>query len=41
MDKTSWHFSGEMNAALFDAGATRRIKSSVFDPAWEVSQAFS
>ncbi len=38
MDKTSWHFSGEMNLGLFDASATRRIKGSVFDPAWTHSE---
>ncbi|SOO23215.1 hypothetical protein XFF6991_180326 [Xanthomonas phaseoli pv. phaseoli] len=39
MDKTSWHFSGEMNLGFFDAGATRQIKGSVFDPAWAHSEA--
>ncbi|MCC4622747.1 phospholipase D-like domain-containing protein [Xanthomonas campestris] len=39
MDKTSWHFSGEMNLGFFDAGVTRRIRGSVFDPAWAHSEA--
>jgi phosphatidylserine/phosphatidylglycerophosphate/cardiolipin synthase-like enzyme len=38
MDKTSWHFSGETNTAIFDPNASRRIKTSVFDPAWERSE---
>ncbi|WP_084210025.1 phospholipase D-like domain-containing protein [Ralstonia sp. A12] len=38
MDKTSWHFSGETNAAIFDRSATHQIKAKVFDPAWDVSE---
>ncbi len=38
MDKTSWHFSGETNVAIFDAAVSRQIKAAVFDPAWQQSE---
>lgn len=38
MDKTSWHFSGEANTAIFDPGASRKVRAAVFDPAWEHSE---
>lgn len=39
MNKTSWHFSGETDTAIFDPEASRRIKTAVFDSAWEASHA--
>ncbi|AKJ27395.1 cardiolipin synthase [Caldimonas brevitalea] len=34
MDKTSWHFSGETNVAVFDRAAAAKVKAAVFDAAW-------
>lgn len=38
MDKTSWHFSAETNAAILDTDATQSISDAIFAPAWNKSQ---
>ncbi len=38
MDKTSWHFSAETNAAILDSEATQAIRDAIFAPAWSKSQ---
>ncbi|BEV17573.1 hypothetical protein HBDW_43610 [Herbaspirillum sp. DW155] len=38
MDKTSWHFSGETNVAIFGQESAIALDRAVFSPAWSISE---
>ncbi|PPC78497.1 hypothetical protein C4K68_05475 [Pokkaliibacter plantistimulans] len=38
MDKTSWHFTGETNIALFDPQAAAAMQDKAFAPLWQAAQ---
>ncbi|MDH2431359.1 phospholipase D-like domain-containing protein [Pokkaliibacter sp. MBI-7] len=38
MDKTSWHFTGEANVALFDPQSAAALQDKAFAPLWQAAQ---